>query len=232
MVVCASTSAAKTVTAVKTTTPVKSTASVKKVTTPVKVVPPPCIIKVTSAAAINDPRVPGCSYEIIAPPKPVVTQPKASATSATTISSATDQAAFTPNPVGISSSASSGLVGQSFFFGAVAGAHTRSALILGQPAQVEFNPISFEWYADDGSSGSGTSFAASWLAEGSHSVSLTVGYAVSYSLAGGWNDAGVISSAASAVVSVGSIPQAVVTRPVTPVLVSGNCHVRPGSYRC
>lgn len=232
MVVCASSSLAKTTTSVKASTSLKAPASVKKVATPVKVAPPPCVIKVASATAINDPRVPGCTYLVVPPPKPSVVLPKSSATSSTATTSATDQAAFTPNPVGINSSASVGTISQSFFFAAIASAHSRSAIILGQPAQVSFTPVSIDWSADDGSTGSGSSFTASWASEGSHGIGLSVGYSVSYSLGAGWIDAGIITSSAATSVTVGAAPTLVAAKPTIPLLVSGNCRLRPGSYRC
>ncbi len=226
VVVCASKSAAKT------TTTNKTVNVVKKVTPPVKVAPPPCIIKVSSAAAINDPRVPGCSYQIVTPPKPSVAAPKSTTSIATAISNASDQAAFAPNPVSISASSNSGLIGQSIFFSAMASAHSRSATILGQPAQVSFSPVNFAWSADDGVAGAGGSFANSWSSVGSHSVSLSVDYSVSYTLGSGWIDAGIIASSAAISISIGEPAAASVPVPAAPVLVYGNCKVRPGSYRC
>lgn len=229
VVVCASTSSAATSTAVK-----KTTTTIKKVTSikVVKPAPPPCIIKVTSNAAINDPRVPGCSYLVVAPTKSITTLPKSTATTTSSLTTQNDQAAFTPNPVGISQSASSGVVGQAFFFGAIAGAHTRSATILGKAAQVSFTPVSYDWSSDEGESGCGGSFSASWGSEGSHSVSLTVGYSVSYTIGDGWIDAGQISSSASAGVVVSATQIVPVTKSAPPLLVSGNCTVRPGTYGC
>ena len=228
LVVCASKSAAKTTA----TTTNKTVTVVKKVTPPTKVVPPPCVIKVSSAAAINDPRVPGCSYQIVTPPKPSVAAPKSTTSTATAISNASDQAAFVPNPVAISASSNSGLIGQSIFFSAMASAHSRSATILGQPAQVSFSPVNFAWSADDGAAGAGGSFANSWSSVGSHSVSLSVDYSVSYTLGSGWIDAGTIASSAAISISIGEPAAASVPVPAAPVLVSGNCKVRPGSYRC
>lgn len=225
VVVCASKSAAK-------TTTTKTVTVVKKVTPPTKVVPPPCVIKVSSAAAINDPRVPGCSYQIVTPPKPSVAAPKSTTSTATAISNASDQAAFVPNPVSISASSISGLIGQSIFFSAIASTHSRSATILGQPAQVNFTPVFFAWSADDGAAGAGGSFANSWSSVGSHSVSLSVDYSVSYTLGSGWIDAGIIASSAAIAISIGEPAAASVPVPAAPVLVSGNCKVRPGSYRC
>jgi hypothetical protein len=158
--------------------------------------------------------------------------PKSTSTSSNAVSIATDQAAFTPNPVGIAASADVGILGQSFFFGAIASAHTRNAIILGQAAQVSFTPISFNWNSDDGSSGTGSSFSASWASEGSHGVGLTVGYAVSYSVGAGWIDAGIISSSAATSVSIGAAPVTSVSKPAIPLLVSGNCLVSPRSFRC
>jgi hypothetical protein len=226
VVVCASKSAAKTTTTNKTVT------VVKKVSPPTKVAPPPCVIKVSSAAAINDPRVPGCSYQIVTPPKPSVAAPKSTTSTATSISNASDQAAFVPNPVAISSSSNSGLIGQSIFFSAIASAHSRTATILGQPAQVNFTPVNFAWSADDGAAGAGASFANSWSSVGSHSVSLIVDYSVSYTLGSGWVDAGIIASSAAIAIAIGEPAAASVPVPAAPVLVSGNCKVRPGSYRC
>lgn len=230
VVVCASSSAAKTTTATKTSA--KTSTTVKKVAAPIKVVAPPCVIKVSSAAAINDPRVPGCSYQIVAPPKVTTAIPVTTKSSATVATTQNDQAAFTPNPIGISSSANVGGVGQAFFFAAIAATHSRTGTILGQPAQVNFDPVGYQWNSDDGDSGSGTSFSTSWSNEGSRSVSLTVEYSVSYSLGAGWIDAGLISSSASAAVMVSSIPAQVASKPAPPLLVSGNCTIHPSSYRC
>lgn len=124
------------------------------------------------------------------------------------------------------------MVGQAFFFSAVAGAHTRSGTILSQAAQVSFTPVSFDWGSDEGGSASGASWVTNWSSEGSHSVNLTVSYSVSYSLGAGWIDAGVISSSASVSVQVAAAPVPVVVKAVPPLLVSGNCKARPGSYRC
>ena len=227
VVVCASSSSAKTTTAVKSSTP----STPKKVVTPIKVTAPPCVIKVSSVAAINDPRVPGCSYLIIAPITPVISAPKSSSSNTTAVSGASDQAAFTPNQVGISSSSSSGLVGQAVIFGAIAGQHSRSGVILGKYAQVDFTPVSYDW-SSDSEVGSGGSFAASWTTEGVHSVSLTVTYAVSYSFGVGWIDAGMIPSTASTSVSVTSVTLGTPAKRSPPLLVSGNCSIRPGSYGC
>lgn len=232
VVICASTSSANTATAAKT----KMVAvPAKKVVAPVKVVaPPPCVIQVPAAAMVYGMSISGCTIVVAAPIKVVAAKPKATTTTttATNVTAQSDQAAFTPNPIGISSSASSGSVGQAFIFGAISGAHTRSGTILGKSAQVNFTPVSYDWSSDDGGSGSGSSFSASWGSEGAHSVSLSVGYAVSYSIGAGWIDAGVIASSASVsvTVSAAAIPVAVKAGP--PLLVSGNCKVRPGSYRC
>jgi hypothetical protein len=226
VVVCASKSAAKTTTKNKTVT------VVKKVTSPVKIATPPCVIKVSSAAAINDPRVPGCSYQIVTAPKSTISAPKTTASTATAISNASDQAAFVPNPVAISSSSNSGFIGQSIFFSAIASAHSRTATILGQPAQVNFTPVNFAWSADDGAAGAGASFANSWSSVGSHSVSLIVDYSVSYTLGSGWIDAEIIASSAAIAIAIGEPAAASVPVTAAPVLVSGNCKVRPGSYRC
>ncbi|MFM6978174.1 MAG: hypothetical protein ACKOWR_05640 [Micrococcales bacterium] len=196
--------------------------------------PPPCIIQVPAAAMVYGMSISGCSI-VVAPPAKVVAAPSKSTSktvASTAVSAQSDQAAFTPNQVGISSSASSGAVGQGFWFGAIAGAHSRSGTILGQAAQVQFTPISYDWSSDDGSSGSGTSFAASWSSPGVHSIGLTVSYSVSYSVGAGWVDAGVIPSATATSVSVSAIPVAVATKPNPPLLVSGNCLTRPGAYRC
>lgn len=230
VVVCASTSSAKTSTTTAKTGGTKNV--VKKVAVSVRSVVVPCVIKVTSQAAVNDPRVPGCSYLVVAPAKPVVIAPKTVASIATSASVQNDQAAFTPNPVGISASPTIGQVGQAFFFTAVAGTHTRSGTILGKAAQVTFTPVSFEWGSDEGASGSGTSLVTNWSNEGAHSVSLTVGYSVAYSLGSGWVDAGVISSSASAAVQVVAASAPVVVKVPPPLLVSGNCKARPGSYGC
>lgn len=226
VVVCASTTSSKTTTSTKTVT------VVKKVSPPTKVAPPPCVIKVSSAAAINDPRVPGCSYQIVIPPKPTVAVPKSTTSAATAVGSASDQAAFVPNPVTISSSSNTGFIGQSIFFSAIASAHSRTATILGKAAQVNFTPVKFDWSADNGAIGSGGSFANSWLGEGSHSVSLSVDYSVSYSLGSGWIDAGTISSSDGVAISILEAPVTSIPVPALPVLVSGNCKLRPGSYRC
>lgn len=198
----------------------------------VKKVVAPCVIRVSSMAAVNDPRVPGCTYAVVAPAKPVVTAPKTAASTVSASSSQNDQAAFTPNPVGISASPSVGQVGQAFFFTALAEAHSRSGIVLGQAAQVTFTPVSFDWESDDGATGSGTSLVTNWSTEGAHSVTLTVGYSVAYSVGAGWIEAGIIKSTASTTVQVvaAPVPVAVVAKP--PLLVSGNCRARPGSYRC
>lgn len=231
VVLCASTSGTKT------SVTTKTTSTVKKVAAPIaKVVPAPkpCVIQVPAAAMVYGMSVAGCSVVVAPPAKPVVAKPKLNTTTApsTAVTMQSDQAAFTPNPIGISSSASSGSVGQAFLFGAIAGAHSRAGTILGQPAQVNFTPVSFDWTSDDGDIGSGNSFSTSWTREGSHSVGLRVDYAVSYSVGSGWVDAGIISSSASASVSVAATPVAISVKAAPPLLVSGNCSIRPGSYRC
>lgn len=224
VLVCASETQVKSVTTTKTT-------SSKKLVAPKKVAPPPCVIKVSSASLINDPRVPGCTYLVVAPPKAVVYVPKPIVSKADSISTQNDQAAFTPNPVSISSSATTGTVGQVFFFSAIASAHSRSGVILGKPARVTFTPVSFDW-SSDVSNGNGVSFSSAWTSEGSHSVSLTVAFSVSYSLGGDWIDAGLISSAAAESVTVTAAPAVAKLKAAPPLLVSANCFARPSGYGC
>ena len=231
VVLCASTSGTKT------SVTTKTTSTVRKVAAPIAKVAPtpkPCVIQVPAAALVYGMSVAGCSVVVAPPVKSVVAKPKLNTTTTANaaVTSQSDQAAFTPNPIGISSSASSGSVGQAFLFGAIAGAHSRTGTILGQPAQVNFAPVNFDWSSDDGDSGSGNSFSTSWISEGAHSVGLTVDYAVSYSVGSGWVDAGIISSSASASVSVAAAPVAISVKAAPPLLVSGNCLIRPGSYRC
>ena len=192
-----------------------------------KPTPVPCVIQVPNAAAAYGLSISGCTIKVV-PPVPVTTtvsKPKPVTT--VVVTSQTDQAAFTPNPIGISASATSGMVGQAFFFSAIATAHSRSAVVLGRTAEVNFTPISFDW-----GGGTGSSYSSSWATAGNHSVSLTVGYAVSYSVGGGWTDAGIINSAASVEISIADVPPAPATKPVSPRLVSGNCISKPSSYRC
>jgi hypothetical protein len=199
---------------------------------PVKVVPPPpppCVIKVPTAAAAYGLYVSGCTVVVVAPVVKVV--PKITATTALTSATQTDQAAFTPNPVGISASPSIGLAGQAFFFSAIASSHTKNGTVLGKPATVSFTPVNFDWSSDSGG-GAGSSFATSWQAEGSHGVGLTVTYAVSYSIGAGWIDAGSISASSSATVQVVSVPTSPAPAVAPPLLVSANCRDHPSSYRC
>ena len=225
VVVCASTS----------TTGSNKTAKVstiKKVVAPVKVVPPPpppCVIKVPTAAAAYGLYLSGCTVVVVAPVVKVV--PKVTATTAVTAATQTDQAAFTPNPVGISASPSIGLAGQAFFFSAIASSHTKNGTVLGKPATVSFTPVSFDWSSDSGG-GAGSSFATSWQTDGSHGVGLTVTYAVSYSVGAGWIDAGSISASSSATVQVVSVTAAPAPAAALPLLVSANCRDHPSSYRC
>jgi len=238
VVICASTtSAAKTATtATNTSTNAAKSTTVKKVVTPVVVAPKPCVIEVPSTTAAYGLYVSGCTVKVVAPVTYVA--PKVTATVATpviaiAVSSASDQAAFTPDPVGISASPNAGQVGQAFFFSAIAGSHTKSGTVLGKSAQVSFTPVGFSWSASSGG-GSGVSFVTNWNSEGSQSVTLVVDYAVSYSVGAGWIDAGSIRSSASTSVQVNSVPVVVVppTPPKPPLLVSANCQARPSSYRC
>ncbi|MEY4499821.1 MAG: hypothetical protein RL319_809, partial [Actinomycetota bacterium] len=144
-------------------------------------------------------------------------------------SNLSDQAAFTPNPIGINASPSVGGVGQAFFFSAIASSHTKNGTVLGKPATVSFTPVSYDWNSDGGT---GSSFATSWQTEGSHGVGLTVTYAVSYSVGVGWIDAGTITSSASALVQVLTSPAPQVMVAAPPLLVSANCRNHPSSYRC
>jgi hypothetical protein len=222
VIVCAATGSTSAKTTAKVTT--------NKVATPVKVAPPPpCIIKVPNATAAYGLYVPGCSVVIVAPVAKVTT--KVTASTAITNTNLSDQAAFTPNPIGISASPAVGAAGQAFFFSAIAAAHSKSGTVLGRSAQVNFVPVAFDWSSDTGG-GSGSSFSEIWSSEGSHGVALTVSYSVSYSVGAGWIDAGTISSSASASVQVVGSPVAQVTVAPPPLLVSANCRDHPSSYRC
>jgi hypothetical protein len=184
---------------------------------------------VPNAAAAYGLYLPGCRVVIVAP----VSKVNAKTTVATTAinSNLSDQAAFTPNPIGINASPSVGGVGQAFFFSAIASSHTKNGTVLGKPATVSFTPASFEWNSDSGG-GTGSSFATSWQTEGSHGVGLTVTYAVSYSVGAGWIDAGTITSSASASVQVTTAPPVQVLVAAPPLLVSANCRNHPSAYRC
>ncbi len=222
VVVCASTNSGSTKTSAKVST-------VKKIVTPVKVVPPPCVVKVPTAAAAYGLYLPGCQVIVV---PPVVTL-KNKTTNSVTVSQSTqnDQAAFTPNPIGISASPAIGSIGQPFFFGAMASAHSKQGKVLGKSAQVSFTPLNFEWSSEAGD-GSGSSFSTSWSSQGSQSVSLTVTYSVSYSIGGEWIDAGQISASATASVQVVAAATPVSAPAAPPLLVSANCKDRPSTYRC
>jgi hypothetical protein len=221
VVVCASTGTTFTKSTAKVTT-------VKKVVSPVKVAPPPpCIVKVPNAAAAYGLHLPGCSVVIVAPASKVAT--KTTVTTTAINSNLSDQAAFTPDPIGINASPSVGGVGQAFFFSAIASSHKKHGTVLGKPATVSFTLVSFDW---NSGGGAGSSFATSWQTEGSHGVGLTATYAVTYSVGAGWIDAGTITSSASASVQVVGSAVAQVTVAPPPLLVSANCRDHPSSYRC
>ena len=192
-----------------------------------KPLPVPCVIQVPNATAAYGLSISGCTIKVVPPVTVTTTVSKPKPVTTVVVTSQTDQAAFTPNPVGISASANSGMVGQAFFFSAIASAHSRSAVILGRAAEVSFTPVSYDWGGN-----TGRSYSSSWANPGSYSVSLTVGYAASYSVGGAWTDAGVIYSSASVEISVADVPPALATKPVSPRLVSGNCISKPSSYRC
>ena len=208
----------------------KTSAPVKKVVAPApapKPTPVPCVIQVPNATAAYGLNVSGCTVKIVPPVAAVITVSKPKPVTTVVASSQSDQAAFTPNPVGISASATTGVVGQAFFFSAIASAHTSAATILGKAAEVSFTPVSYNWGA-----GSGSSYSTSWSSEGTYAVSLTVGYAASYTVGSGWIDAGIIYSSAGVEVTVNSIALPAVTKLLPPRLVSGNCISKPSSYRC
>lgn len=244
VVVCGTATAAKTTTAKTVVAPKPAPVPVKKVVAPP---PPPCVITVSSPPPPWQFPPAGCTYKVVLPtpqvlalPKPVVVAapkpvtPVVAVKSSTAVTSASDQAAFTPNPVGVNSANDIGATSQTFFFSADAFAHNKLGTVLGSAADVSFVPIGYSWTADNGVTGTGSSFSAAWPDGGQHNVTLTVTYAASYLVAGGsWVSVGTITASAGAAVTVVAFdPPPPVKTKAAPLLVFKNCLLKPTGYRC
>jgi len=135
------------------------------------------------------------------------------------------------------------IVGLPANFWAGASAQISTGLLLGQPAQVMFTPISYHWNYGDGTTATTTTTGASWdtlgLTEfsptdtshpytttGTHTVTLTINYQADYSFGDqDWRPV-------DGTVTVPSTPFTVVTARESTVLVAHDCLTNPHGPGC
>ncbi|TFB71215.1 hypothetical protein E3O06_12650 [Cryobacterium glaciale] len=135
------------------------------------------------------------------------------------------------------------IVGLAANFWAQTSAQLGEGLLLGQPAQVMFTPISYHWTYDDGATTSTATGGASWVAlgltefattptshvyteKGTFTVVLTVDYRADYSFGDqGWRPV-------EGIVTVPSTPFTVVAANESAVLVAEDCNANPRGPGC
>jgi hypothetical protein len=135
------------------------------------------------------------------------------------------------------------IVGLAANFWAGASAQISTGLLLGQPAQVMFTPLSYHWNYGDGTTATSTTSGASWdtlgLTEfsptdtshrytttGTHTVTLTINYRADYSFGDqDWRPV-------DGTVTVPSTPFTVVTAHESTVLVAHDCLANPHGPGC
>ncbi|WP_105036094.1 PKD domain-containing protein [Cryobacterium aureum] len=135
------------------------------------------------------------------------------------------------------------IVGLAANFWAEASAQISEGLLLGEPAQVMFTPISYHWNYGDGTEATSTDGGASWkdlslaefsttptshtyTAKGTYSGTLTVDYRADYSFGDqGWRPV-------EGIVTVPSAPFTVVVAKESTVLVAEDCNANPHGPGC
>ena len=135
------------------------------------------------------------------------------------------------------------IVGLAANFWTGASAHISDGLLLGQPAQVLFTPISYHWNFGDGSAATSSTGGASWealglaeftttdtshkyTAKGTYSVILTIDYHADYSFGDqGWRPV-------DGIVTVPSAPFTVMAANESTVLVAEDCLANPRGPGC
>jgi len=222
----------KTVTSVRTPVAAPVAAPIPQLPKPVAYA---CPTTVSTSNALGLAILHGCSGTklVVPPPAPVSTKKTVTTTVVkTTTALISDQAAFTPNPVGIVVAQLDYLVGQSATIISNAATHERSATLLGSPAQVRFVPVAQRWLLDGRAVAEGAVAITLLSTAGVHSVELQVDYSASYrfDLASQFSYAGLITDTATVSLSASAPPAA--TKRGRPHLVSATCAVHPSSYRC
>ncbi|MFM6966970.1 MAG: hypothetical protein ACKOWI_06400 [Rhodoluna sp.] len=217
-------------TAKPSTTPSSSTKTVTSVRTPTLI----CPGWVTNIDLLVAAILRGCAVPRLlaaAPAKPVATSTsKTTTTIKTTNTVISDQAAFTPDGVSILTPAVDYIVGASALLTSTAATHTRTATVLGAPAQVRFVPIAYRWRLDAVAIATSAFAVMPLKTAGAHRVDLEIDYEASYriDLASPFISVGQITVSASSDLTA----TAPVLARARPHLVAGTCSTHPSSYRC
>jgi len=170
------------------------------------------------------------------PPAPVPNKPAVIVLS----SASNGQASFSPAPLTALADPPNLTAGEATTLTANPMLHFQSGALLGKATDVRFEPISTSWNFGDGSTGSGSTAAHAYAADGQYRATAMVTYAVYYQIAGqtGWVSGGqiTVSDAVLIQVSAGGIDLPIGQDPVSPPavvrLVGKNCLISPGAYGC